>query len=99
MLNALNAAVVLSSALQHAPLSFAQPAPCCAVPLTVPPTFLLTDQAHCIFLPSVVLQWNQGKGSSTLGLLWQAPGSQRWEQLPVTVPPKPFGPGPWSPLT
>ncbi|PRW58602.1 MFS general substrate transporter [Chlorella sorokiniana] len=49
----------------------------------------------------IIIEWNQGKGSSTLRLQWRAPGSRVWEELPVAVPPAPFGttPGRWVPLS
>ena len=50
-------------------------------------------------MPCTRPQWTQGQGAGTLQLLWQAPGSRRLEELPVTVPKAPFGPGPWRPLS
>ncbi len=74
---------------------------CAPVQLQLQSVLALLHTHVCLPSTLSTLQWNQGKGSSALRLQWRAPGSQRWEELPVTVPPAPFGasPGRWTPLS
>lgn len=77
--------------------SAAPPAPAAQSALTAPVLRLALPPAPP---SSLRVQWQQGKGSSTLRLQWRAPGSRVWEELPVSVPPAAFGttPGRWTPL-